>query len=335
MKGFDLFAGIGGFHEGAKMLLGDSYESIAFSDIDDKARQAYKLHFQKKIPIELGDITDITLSNTNVSFGIKVIDSIQNNIPDHDILFAGFPCQPFSSMGKRKGFKDSRGTLFFDIETIIRVKKPNYIILENVRGLLTIQKGKVMEYIIHSLKREGYEVAYWLLNGSDYGIAQTRRRVFIIGRRDARHKAIESSSPPPKVDRNRLLTRSIKNLLDKNVDQKYYLSEKIKKTILSNGTGGYSYKAEINMDPARPLTYTMHKMHRASQDNYYSDKFIKGGSSHRIRRITPYEALKIQGFSNSFSKKLLNSGFSDTQIYKFAGNAVSPIMVKNILKHVL
>ena len=125
------------------------------------------------------------------------------------------------------------------------------------------------------------------------------------------------------------------DILEKDVDKKYFLSEKIKKTILSSGTGGWKSNPEINKDPARPLTYTMHKMHRASQDNYYDMNYLANGSKNKIRRITPYEALLIQGFKKNIAKKILNVGLSDTHIYKLAGNAVTTTTAKSVLAHLL
>ncbi len=335
MKGFDLFSGIGGFHEGAKNYLKNKYETIAFCDFDEKARIAYQSCHKDKNLIEINDVNEITGEISSKVFSKKKKDKINKILPDFDILFAGFPCQPFSSMGKGLGFGDDRGVLFFNIEMILKAKKPKYFVLENVRGLMTIQEGEVLRYIMKSLEHLGYQSTYWLLNAADYGVPQTRRRVFIVGELEGKNKNINHSTPPVKIPISKRRTKSVHDLLSKNVDSKYYLSEKIKKTILSDGTGGYKYKSQINMNPARPLTYTMHKMHRASQDNYYSDSYINGGSPNRIRRITPYEALLIQGFKKNTAKKIIDCGLSDTQLYKLAGNAVSPMVVKEIIKHLL
>ena len=335
MKGFDLFSGIGGFHEGAKNFLKEDFKAIAFCDFDEKSRIAYRSAFSDKDLLEFNDINDITGQLNSTILSKKKKKNINNMLPDFDILFAGFPCQPFSSMGKGRGFGDDRGALFFNIEMILKAKKPKYFILENVRGLINIQNGEVMKYIMNSLEKIGYQSTYWLLNAADYGVPQTRRRVFIVGELDGNNDNINFNTPPPKVPLSKRSIRTVKDLLSKDVDDKYYLSEKIKKTILSDGTGGYKYKSQINMDPARPLTYTMHKMHRASQDNYYSDEYIKGGSKNRIRRITPYEAMLIQGFKKNTAKRILKTGLSDTHLYKLAGNAVSPLVVKEVLRHIL
>ena len=155
------------------------------------------------------------------------------------------------------------------------------------------------------------------------------------------------------IDWETFFNRSKKNnfrliLLTTKVDKKYYLSERIKKTILSEGTGGYKYKADYNLLTSRPLTFTMHKMHRASQDNYYSDSFINGKyddnyksvieskeGKNNIRRITPKEALLLQGFNKRFIDKALKSGLSDTRLYMLAGNSVPTKLVKAVSKHLI
>ena len=348
IKAFDLFSGIGGFRQGfesaAKTLNIDTH-FVGFSDIDNYANTVYRGCYKTDGEFNVGDITTLTgtLSpkRKNDSATIRKID---NSLEDFDILFAGFPCQAFSSMGKRKGLLDERGTLFYAIELLLRAKKPNHFILENVRGLRTIDGGKTIEMMRKILTSLGYNVAIWLLNASDYGLPQTRRRIIIAGSKINQKLSDEN---PPKVLTKREFN-SVWHLLEKNVSDKYYLSEKIKKTILSNGTGGYNYKSEYNLLTARPLTFTMHKMHRASQDNYYSDSFINGEfdssnnriiesntGKNRIRRITPKEAFMIQGFNKRFINKALKLGLSNTRLYMLAGNAVPPKLVESVVTHLL
>ena len=190
----------------------------------------------------------------------------------------------------------------------------------------------------------GYCVAIWLLNASDYGLPQTRRRVFIVGSKT--NRSLRDQIKPPIVNYRKYKT--VWHLLEKNVDKKYYLSERIKKTILSEGTGGYKYKADYNLLTSRPLTFTMHKMHRASQDNYYSNSFINGEynkvsnsvievnqGKDEIRRITPREALLLQGFNQNFVKRVMKVGLSDTRMYMLAGNSVPTKMVTSVTNHLL
>ncbi len=336
LKGFDLFSGVGGFHHAAHELLNSEYQTTIFCELDQNARKAYKAGLDEEIEYEFCDVNEITKGYAS---GSKIFNysskHINNKIPNFDILFAGFPCQPFSSMGEKKGLNDPRGNLFFHIEAILKAKKPRYFILENVRGLKNIDSGAVINYMESSLQKIGYQTTFWLLNSSDYGVPQTRRRIFIVGDLKGQNKNIKSDSPPNKIPISKRRYVSVKNILEKSVDHKYFLSERIKKTILSNGSGGYNYKSTINMDPARPLTYTMHKMHRASQDNYYDLNFINGGPKNRIRRITPFEALLLQGFKKNVARKIIKSNLSDTAMYKLAGNAVSILTAKAVLRHIL
>jgi DNA (cytosine-5)-methyltransferase 1 len=335
MKGFDLFSGMGGFHHAAHDLLGKEYETVAYCEIDPKARIAYEATLNHSFPKAFSDVNDITgdLNPSLPHFANKV--QINSVLPNFDILFAGFPCQPFSSMGLRNGMDDPRGILFNHIEAILAVKKPRYFILENVRGIKTINGGDVMRHIISTLQSIGYQTTTWMLNSADYGVPQTRRRIFFVGDLKGHNKNLDENMPPKKILASARRHKNVLDILEKDVDEKYFLSEKIKKTILSSGTGGYNYKAEINMDPARPLTYTMHKMHRASQDNYYNLKYINNGSAKKMRRITPYEAILLQGFKKNTAKKICSLGMSDTQIYKLAGNAVTASTAKAVLQHLM
>lgn len=155
----DLFAGIGGFHQAAKQLGG---QCVFASEIDKHACKTYEANHGIK---PHGDITKINA----------------HDIPDHDILFAGFPCQSFSVAGKRLGFEDTRGTLFFEIARILKVKQPNMFLLENVKGLKNHDNGKTLHTIITTLKELGYDVHYMVLNAKDYGVPQNRERIFFVG----------------------------------------------------------------------------------------------------------------------------------------------------------
>lgn len=332
LKFIDLFSGVGGFRyslESTCKLKGIETECVGFSEIDKFATKTYKANFNPSAnEIEFGDITKINV----------------DKMPSFDILFAGFPCQPFSLMGKKRGFADTRGTMFFHIEKMIAKKKPKFFILENVRGILTHDDGKTYEAIIKILEDKlGYHTITWMLNSRDYGVPQTRRRTYILGfiKKSDKNKI----TPPIEKETNNKTTWHI---LEKNVDEKYYISEKTLKVILSNGSGNFRSKSEINQLIARPLTATMHKMHRACQDNYFSDSYILGkfdkltntvmesneGRS-RIRKLTPKEAFRLQGYPDSFVKNAMKEGVSDTQLYRQAGNSITVNTVIEILSEVL
>lgn len=288
MKIVSLFSGIGGLDQG---FVNSGYEVVWANDFDKYAVQTYQANFDN--PIVLGDINEIPL----------------DSIPPHDILIGGFPCQPFSMMGSELGFEDARGTLFFRIAEIINHKKligeqPRAIVLENVRSLRTHNNGKTFETIIKILEKDlGYKTFSAVLNSSDYGVPQTRNRTFIVC--FANHDA--NFSFPKAI----ALEKKLHDLLESDVPDKYFLSERIIPTILSNGTGGYNAKSEIDLDVARPLCATMGKMHRACQDNYVTQ-------NGKIRRLTPRECARLQGFDDSFVIPV-----SDAQAYKQFGNAVT------------
>ncbi len=288
MKVVSFFSGLGGLDKG---FLNAGYDIIWANDFDKFAVATYKANFGDHIV--LGDINEIPLAQ----------------IPDCDVLIGGFPCQPFSMMGEQKGFEDARGTLFFRVAKILedkikRGKKPAAVILENVRSLKTHDKGRTYREI-HRILTEvlGYKVFCEILNSADYGVPQTRNRTYIVG--FASQEA--EFSFPEKVP----LTCTLQDKLEAEPGEKYFLSERILPTILSDGTGGYKARSEIDLTVARPLCATMAKMHRACQDNYVTQKG-------RVRRLTPRECARLQGFPDSFIIPV-----SDCQAYKQFGNAVT------------
>jgi len=354
IRALDLFSGVGGFRAGAEMV-NHKFNFVGHSEIDSYPLKGYTKMFDVTDEASLGDIKAITRSDNEVfSDGFLKPERartirIKKLVPDHDILFAGFPCQPFSEMGGKKGVHDAlgRGNLIFDVVEVLRVKKPNWFVLENVKGFYTHNNGYLRKAICAHLggRKLGYDVECWLLDAKNFDIPQTRNRVFIVGRKKGLGVSkITTPRGSPPVG----YWSGTHSILEKEVDDKYYLSEKIKPTILSNGTGGWYAKSEINQFIARPLCKTMHKMHRASQDNYYSDSFINGHWDNEkeeiveaetgrdcIRKITPREAFRIQSFQESLIDKLLTTDLSDTRLFMAAGNAVPPKLVEAVLKGLL
>lgn len=165
MKFIDLFAGIGGFRFGMESA---GHECVAFCEIDKFARASYKAIHNTEGEIELHDITTVT-------------DEEIRNIGHVDVICGGFPCQAFSIAGARRGFEDTRGTLFFEIARFAAILKPKYLFLENVKGLLNHDKGDTFEVILSALDELGYDVEWQVLNSKDFGVPQNRERVFIIG----------------------------------------------------------------------------------------------------------------------------------------------------------
>ncbi len=288
MRVVSLFSGLGGLDKG---FMDTGYDIIWANDFDKFAVQTYKANFGDHIVS--GDINEIPLED----------------IPDCDVLIGGFPCQPFSMMGQQKGFEDTRGTLFFRIAEIISDKiekgrKPKVIILENVRSLTTHRNGETYGEIHRVLQDVlGYKVFRDILNSADFGVPQTRNRTYIV--------CFDNQTVNYIFPKTQELHKTLQDLLEHDVDSKYYLSDRILPTILSNGTGGYQAKSEIDLKIARPLCATMAKMHRACQDNYVTQ-------NGRIRRLTPRECARLQGFDDSFVIPV-----SDCQAYKQFGNAVT------------
>jgi len=351
----ELFSGIGGFRKAIDLLGNDLKIKVkcqGFSEKDKYATQSYKANYNTNEELEIGDIVQFTDDVKNIK-----------KMKDFDLLTGGFPCQPFSMMGKQKGFQDDRGNVFYSIIEILKIKKPKYILLENVKNLYTHDNKNTYKEIKRSLENINYTVYDDIFNTSDFYLPQHRRRIFIFAIHKDINKNIlhefEFSSKKIKefLDTNIKHTsiNKYKDVLDgildfKEIEDKYYLSEKIKPTILSNGTKNFKSNSQINQLIARPLTATMVKMHRACQDNYYSDEFLNANCSykyletkyskeeeknHKIRKLTPWEALKLQGFDKEYFDNAFTSGVSNHQLYKQSGNAVSVNTVYAILYYLI
>lgn len=311
LKTVSLFSGAGGMDLG---FLNAGFDIVWANDFDKYAVESYKANIGNHIV--QGDITEIW-----------------DEVPSHEVLLAGFPCQPFSLMGKQKGFDDERGTLFFYIEKLILKHNPKIVVLENVKGLEKHDGGKTFEKMKYILTEKlNYKMTFKVLNTADYGIPQTRRRLFIVCFREDYELKSEFKFP----EEIKIPNLSVKHLLDENVDKKYFLSEKILPTILSHGTGGYYSKSEIDLDIARPLCATMHKMHRASQDNYFTDNENRSKFESlekpisNVRKLTPNECRKLQGFPSDWKYVV-----SDTQLYRQFGNAVTVDVAYNIAVNIV
>lgn len=227
-------------------------------------------------------------------------------------------------MGKQQGFNDERGTLFFTIQQIIELHqhKPKILVLENVRNLLSHDHGNTFKRMKKILNDLGYIVHAKVLDTKEFGLPQTRRRVFVVA---FLKSVFGDQANDYQYPQGHELQTTVFDILDKSVDKKYFISEKFLPTILANGSGNYYSKSEIDLPIARPLTATMHKMHRANQDNYYHDdinrqKFVatKERPMSSVRRLTPNECRKLQGFPSNWKFVV-----SDTQSYREFGNAVS------------
>jgi len=298
LKFVDLFCGIGGFRVAFEEVCkenGLESECVFSSDIDKYAQDSYEVNFGER---PAGDITQID----------------EKKIPDHDILFGGFPCQPFSIIGKMKGMNDTRGTLFFDIARIIKEKKPKTFILENVKQLVGHDGGKTLKVILQSLKDLGYHVQYSVLNALDYGLPQKRERVVIIGHREHIMFTFPSPEEPYKT---------LNKILEKKVDEKYFASEYIREK-----------RKEKHQSSFYPSIW-----HENKSGNICSYPFscaLRSGASHNYllvngeRRLTPREMFRLQGFPDWYKIVV-----SDAQAKKQAGNAVPVNMIKAVIEKFL
>ena len=348
MNHVELFAGVGGFRRAMDLITRDldfPIQTVAYSEIDNKASITYNANYDTANELSMGDI--VAFVNNQQAM---------RDLPRYDLLSGGFPCQTFSMMGSQEGFEEERGQMFFRIMDMINSRHPRYVLLENVKNLMKHDGGNTIAVIKQELENAGYIVKMDVFNSNDFGLPQKRNRVIIFARR--RHLGnFEFSSDRVKeafsdIDRSRCsldFYDSTIDVLDKQVDAKYYLSEKIKPTLLSDGSAGFKSKSEIDLVVARPLTATMHKMHRACQDNYYSDIYIQSNGIERpsermtkdelaqipIRKLTPKEAFMLQGFPHDFAEKACTAKVADGAMYKQAGNAVSVNTIYAVLHYLI
>ena len=350
MTHLELFSGIGGFRRALDLLTNDgimSFNCVGYSEIDTKAKETYQANFNVENEIDMGDVVKFTSNKDNI-----------RKLPDFDLLTGGFPCQTFSVMGEQTGFNEVRGQMFFRIMDIIEVKHPRYVLLENVKNLFRHDRGKTYARIQEELEKEGYHVFSHVFNTIDFHLPQKRSRVLIFATlEDVPNNFAErftSQHVKELFDQNylKLSVSHYENtleILEKNVDRKYYLSERIKPTILADGSANFKSKSDINQLIARTLTASMHKMHRACQDNYYSQDFIEsnGAINHvfdytkeqlaqlQIRKLTPQEAFMLQGFPAEFATKAQSRNVSNGALYKQAGNAVSVNTIYAVLYYLI
>ena len=302
LKFFDLFAGIGGFRLGMERA---GHECIGSCEWDKHARETYKKNFGS-YP-EYDDAKDLH----------------PQSLPYFDVLCAGFPCQAFSIAGKRLGFEDTRGTIFFEIARIAKEKRPPYLFLENVKGLLSHDKGRTFDTIISTLDEMGYDAEWQVLN-SKYFVPQNRERIFIVGHlRGERTRQVfplgdfDEISDKKKLRAEELSrTRSHSSAIDAN----YYKGPDGKRTLVAISSSGRSWGREsrVKLGEANGLSCGSGCASQSSA-NFVNDNM-------RIRRLTPKECERLQGFPDNWTIG------SDTQRYRQCGNAVTVDVVEYIAK---
>lgn len=305
----DLFAGIGGFRIALESLGG---KCVFSSEWDKNSQATYIANFKEE---PAGDITKIK----------------EDCIPPHNVLCAGFPCQAFSISGKRMGFRDTRGTLFFDVARVVKFHKPEIVFLENVRNFVRHDHGNTLAVVISTLSELGYNVFYKVLRSSDFGVPQARERVyFVCFRSDLNIKDFKFPDKSEEV-------KIVKDILEKEpVDEKYYI----------NRPDINIYRDEnVIIDKRRPLQ--VGKINKGGQgERIYSinasgitlSAYGGGAASKtgaylingRIRKLTPKECSRLQGFPDNF--KLVTK---DSIAYKQFGDSVSVPVLKYIFKKIL
>ena len=289
----DLLCGIGGFSVAANKC---GWQGIFASDIDKECVKVYQHNFGI---LPMGDITTIDI----------------DDIPFHDVLFAGLPCQPFSIIGNRRGYNDKRGMLFFDVLRIIKAKLPRIVVLENVKQFVTIHNGVMLKAVIQELTILGYRVDYKILNTLDYGLPHKRERIFIVAMLEPCGEFCWSTDTIP--------MKPLSEILEENPDTKHFVSERIRQKRHDTHTADFS-----------PAIWHENKSGHISSHAWSCA--LRAGASYNYllvdgeRRLTPRELLRLQGFPDSF--EIISN---DSQVRKQVGNAVSVPVVESVINSII
>ena len=404
MKFIDLFSGIGGFRSGLEK---NGHKAIAYSEVDKYAKQSYTSIYETSEELDLGDITKV--SN----------EQWQDLKGKANIIVGGSPCQSFSLAGKRRGFEDTRGTLFFHYVNAIKEVQPEFFIFENVKGMMSHDKGETIKTVLSSFNEIGYDIDFDVFNSKYYGVPQNRERIYIVGKRKdlGINESRESVKGKKKLDQlknwaieninyvkllpennNENVEKRLVDVLEDEVDEKYYLSEEKTKKLTLNLDLTESKKSDIAIkqvgnivdnketfggNPQRGRVYNSEGLspalncmrggglepkiavREATKQGYaiaeqgdsvnvtYPDSKTRRGrvgkqvaqtlqagevnqgvvmNDIRIRKLSPLECWRLQGFTDEQFYKAKDSGVSNSQLYKQAGNAVTVNVVDAITK---
>lgn len=310
----DLFAGIGGF----RIPMQENQGKCVFtSEFNFHAQRSYELNFGE---VPFGDITKLDL----------------NIVPTHDVLTAGFPCQPFSISGKMKGFEDTRGTLIYNVFQIIEKRQPKVVFLENVKHLIHHDGGRTLKTILKDLEELGYKVSWKLLNASDFGVAQNRERIIIIAHKNKKFDFTKLKTKPKPVLKNILETEGDFEFLNEpyTILNNYkvqesglifigYRNKSIRKAGVRPGT---EHLSRVHKQPNR--IYSTEGLHPALPSQESSGRFWIYHEG-KVRKLTINECYRIMGFPDKF-KKINNTG----ELYRQIGNSVCVPMIKEITKQI-
>lgn len=309
MKYASFFAGVGGLDLGFEKA---GFQGVYANEVDKYPAETLRANYPE-VSIEVKDIKDVDIKN----------------LPDFDVLLAGFPCQAFSIAGYRKGFEDERGELFFDVLKIIKFKQPRFVLLENVKNLVGHDNGKTFRVIIEALEKNGYKVKSQVMNASKYGnVPQNRERIYIVAfKNDLDYKAFKF---PEKIP----LKSSIKEYIDFDelVEERYYYNEQrcnffaeLKEAIVSSEhiyQWRRKYVRENKSNVCPTLTANM-------GTGGHNVPLILSKSG--IRKLTPRECFRLQGFPEDF--KLPNQ--ANGRLYTQAGNSVVVTVVERIAEQII
>lgn len=346
MRICSLFSGVGGFEVGIQNsnLKG---EVVFSSEMDKHAAASYLSNFK----------------DHNLQGDITKID--ERDIPDHDFLVAGFPCQAFSIAGRQKGFDDTRGTLFFDVARILKEKQPKYFLLENVKNLVSHDGGKTFKTIIATLDEVGYTIDFTIINSLEAGLPQNRERTYIVGildgsvsqcevdKRSKKMNALKSSFEYRGFDFFSSLEfdnpqRHIIDILEENKDSRYMITNDAVENYLKENDFSkdntridkivklFDLPREVWRDLERQRrVYSVYGLSPTILARSDTTKiYIQDANGAYIRKFTPRENFRVQGFDDEFIDNIANT-VSMTQQYKQAGNAVSPPVITGIVNHFL
>ncbi len=339
MQFLDLFAGIGGFRLGMEAA---GHQCIGFCEIDKFARASYKAIHDTGGEIELHDITTVT-------------DEFIQSIGHVDVICGGFPCQTFSIAGNRRGFEDTRGTLFFEIARFASILKPRILFLENVKGLLSHDKGRTFETILQTLDELGYNVEWQVLNSKDFGVPQNRERVFIIGH--LRGEGGRKIFPIDGQIKNVNCVRQIGNLIQTSSyggnphRGRVYSLKGISPSLNCMGGGGREPKirikeatkkgyAEATIGDSVNISHPNSKTRRGRVGKQIANTLLTGEeqcvvmNNFRIRKLTPKECWRLQGFPD-WAFERAEKVNSNSQLYKQAGNSVTVNVIEAIARRLV
>lgn len=310
----DLFAGIGGFRIPIQELNG---KCVFTSEFNYHAQRSYEVNFGE---VPFGDITKLDL----------------NIVPKHDVLTAGFPCQPFSISGKMKGFEDTRGTLIYNVLKIIELREPKVVLLENVKHLVHHDKGRTLKIILKHLEELGYKTSWEILNASDFGVPQNRERIIIVGHKKKKFNFSKIKTSPKPI---------LKHVLDVGVEfeylnEPYTLLEDFKVQPSGLIFIGYRNKT-IRKAGVRPGTENLSRVHKQPNRIYSSEGLHPALPSQessgrfwiydngQVRKLTINECYKIMGFPDNFVK--INNV---SELYRQVGNSVCVPMIKELMREI-